>query len=73
MRFTAVNMPLVRTAMAAPRRVHEQFPLPGPKQAAALVCAAVARRPERLTTSLGQLAQEVEALAIASRLRGIRR
>ena len=62
-RFTVVNMPLVRTAMVAPSRVYERFPLLGPQQAADLVCDAVARRPQRLTTPLGKLAQWVEALA----------
>jgi NAD(P)-dependent dehydrogenase (short-subunit alcohol dehydrogenase family) len=62
-RFTVVNLPLVRTAMVAPSRVYERFPLLPPEQAADMVCDAVARRPERLTTPLGKLAQLVEALA----------
>ena len=62
-RFTVVNLPLVRTAMVAPSRVYERFPLLRPEQAADMVCDAVARRPERLTTPLGKLAQLVEALA----------
>lgn len=62
-RFTVVNMPLVRTAMVAPTRVCERFPLLEPEQAADIVCDAVVRRPERLVTSLGRLAQLVEALA----------
>ena len=61
-RFTVVNMPLVRTAMVAPSRVYDRFPLLRPDQAADIVCDAVARRPERLTTPLGSLAQLVEAL-----------
>lgn len=62
-RFTVVNMPLVRTAMVAPSRVYERFPLLRPEQAAEIVCDAVVRRPERLATPLGKLAQFVEALA----------
>jgi NAD(P)-dependent dehydrogenase (short-subunit alcohol dehydrogenase family) len=62
-RFTVVNMPLVRTAMVAPSRVYERFPLLRPEQAADIVCDAVVRRPERLATPLGKLAQLVEALA----------
>lgn len=62
-RFSVINMPLVRTAMVAPSRVYERFPLLRPEQAADIVCDAVMRRPERLTTPLGKLAQLVEALA----------
>lgn len=61
-RFTVINMPLVRTAMVAPSRVYARFPLLQPDQAADIVCDAVVRRPERLATSLGRLAQLVEAL-----------
>jgi len=64
-RFTVVNMPLVRTAMVAPSRVYERFPLLQPQEAAAMVCEAIVRRPERLTTPLGRLAQLVEAIAPA--------
>jgi NAD(P)-dependent dehydrogenase (short-subunit alcohol dehydrogenase family) len=62
-RFTVINMPLVRTAMVAPSHVYERFPLLQPEQAADIVCDAVVRRPERLATPLGKLAQLVEALA----------
>lgn len=61
--FTIVNMPLVRTAMVAPSRVYERFPLPRPEQAADIVCEAIIQRPARLATPLGGLAQWVEALA----------
>ncbi|HVS75316.1 MAG TPA: SDR family oxidoreductase [Steroidobacteraceae bacterium] len=61
-RFTVVNMPLVRTAMVAPTRIYERFPLLEPEQAAAIICDAIVRRPERLATPLGRLAQLVEAL-----------
>lgn len=62
-RFTVVNMPLVRTAMVAPSRVYDRFPLLRPEQAARIVCEAVVHRPARLATPLGKLAQMVEALA----------
>ena len=61
-RFTVVNMPLVRTAMVAPTRIYDRFPLLEPEQAADIVCDAIVRRPERLATPLGRLAQLVEAL-----------
>ncbi len=61
--FTVINMPLVRTPMVAPTKMYEQMPLIQPDEAAGLVCAAIVRRPERLCTRLGALAQVVEALA----------
>ncbi len=62
-RFTVVNLPLVRTAMVAPTKVYDAFELLSPQQAADLVCDAVARRPERLSTGLGRFAQIVDWLA----------
>ncbi len=62
-RFTNINMPLVRTPMVAPTRIYEQFPLMKPEQAAELVCDAIVHRPERVTTRLGVLAQLVELIA----------
>jgi NAD(P)-dependent dehydrogenase (short-subunit alcohol dehydrogenase family) len=62
-RFTNINMPLVRTPMVAPTRIYEKFPLMIPERAAELVCDAIVHRPERVTTRLGVLAQVVELLA----------
>ena len=62
-RFTVVNMPLVRTPMVAPTRIYEQFPLITAEQAADMVCDAIVHRPERLATRLGTLALLVEMLA----------
>ena len=56
-RFTVINMPLVRTPMSAPTRIYEQFPLIEAEQAADIVCEAVIHRPERLATRLGMFAQ----------------
>ena len=61
-RFTVINMPLVRTGMVAPTRVYERFPLLRPEQAADIVCEAVMRRPVRLASPRGRLAQFIEAL-----------
>jgi short-subunit dehydrogenase len=60
--FTIINMPLVRTAMVAPTKVYEQFPLLPPERAAARICAAIIERPARVATPLGTLAQLVELL-----------
>ena len=62
-RFTNINMPLVRTPMVAPTRLYEQLPLLQPEEAAGLVCEAIVHRPERVTTRLGVLAQLVELFA----------
>jgi short-subunit dehydrogenase len=63
MHFTVINMPLVRTPMVAPTRAYDSFPLMQPEQAADIVCEAIVRRPERLATRLGVIAQLLEALA----------
>lgn len=62
-RFTIVNLPLVRTRMVAPTRIYQQFPLLEPDQAADMICDALVGRPERLTTAVGTLGQLTEALA----------
>jgi short-subunit dehydrogenase len=62
-RFTVVNMPLVRTPMVAPTRIYEQFPLIEPEQAADLVCEAIIHQPQRLATRLGLFAQLIGLFA----------
>jgi len=61
-RFSIVNLPLVRTPMVAPTRIFERFPLIEPERAADMVCSAIVHRAERLATRLGVLAQFVELL-----------
>jgi NAD(P)-dependent dehydrogenase (short-subunit alcohol dehydrogenase family) len=62
-RFTLVNMPLVRTPMVAPTKMYQRFDLLSPEQAAERVCAAIIDHPERLATPLGTFAQLVELFA----------
>jgi NAD(P)-dependent dehydrogenase (short-subunit alcohol dehydrogenase family) len=62
-RFTVVDMPLVRTPMVAPTKMYERFDLLSPEQAAGRVCAAIIDHPERIATPLGILAQLVELFA----------
>ena len=62
-RFTVINLPLVRTGMVAPTHLYRRFPLLRPEQAAELVCEAIVRRPVRLATPLGRLAQLIETIA----------
>ena len=62
-RFTVINMPLVRTPMVAPTKIYEQFPLISAEQAADLVCEALIHQPQRLATRLGIFAQLVGLFA----------
>ncbi len=62
-RFTVINMPLVRTPMSAPTRLYEQFPLIQPERAADIICDAVIHKPQRTATRLGVLAQLLELIA----------
>lgn len=62
-RFTVVNLPLVRTRMVAPTKLYDGFPLLEPDQAADMVCEALVTRPERLAAGLGTLGQITEAIA----------
>lgn len=62
-RFTVVNLPLVRTPMSEPTKLYAQFKLLEPEQAADIVCDAVVRKPERVSPGLGTLARVVEVLA----------
>jgi short-subunit dehydrogenase len=64
--ITTVHMPLVRTAMAAPTRMFDNFPALSPAEAAELICDAIRKRPARVATPLGNLAQA--AYAVAPRL-----
>jgi hypothetical protein len=58
-RFTVINMPLVRTPMVAPTKIYQQLPLITAQEAADIVCEAIIRQPERLATRLGIFAQLV--------------
>ena len=56
-RFSIINMPLVRTPMVAPTRVYEQLPLISAEEAAEMVCDALIHQPQRLATRFGIFAQ----------------
>lgn len=62
-RITSVCMPLVRTAMAAPTRMYDNFPALTPEEAADLICQAIRERPARVATAVGNLAQVAYAVA----------
>ncbi|MFC1719728.1 SDR family oxidoreductase [Pseudomonadota bacterium] len=62
-RFTTINMPLVRTPMIAPTKIYENVPTITPEEAAALVKQAVIYQPQRIATRLGIFAQVLHAVA----------
>jgi NAD(P)-dependent dehydrogenase (short-subunit alcohol dehydrogenase family) len=61
-RFTTINMPLVRTAMIAPTKLYEDAPTLSPEEAAELVVDAIIRQPDRLATRLGLFGKTIDAL-----------
>ena len=62
-RFTTINMPLVRTPMIAPTRLYDAFPALTPEQAANMVMKAVIEKPKRVATRLGLVGAVAQALA----------
>jgi NAD(P)-dependent dehydrogenase (short-subunit alcohol dehydrogenase family) len=62
-RFTTINMPLVRTPMIAPTKMYENVPTISPEEAAAMVKQAVIYKPQRIATRLGIFAQVLHAVA----------
>ncbi len=62
-RFTTINMPLVRTPMIAPTKLYDAFPTLSPDEAAELVMTAVIDKPKRVATSLGLVGAVAQAVA----------
>ncbi len=62
-RFTTINMPLVRTPMIAPTKIYENVPTITPDEAAAMVKQAVIYKPQRIATRLGIFAQVLHSVA----------
>jgi NAD(P)-dependent dehydrogenase (short-subunit alcohol dehydrogenase family) len=61
-RFTTINMPLVRTPMIAPTKIYNHVPTISPNQAADMICDAIVRQPKRIATSLGIVGQVMHFL-----------
>ena len=51
--FTTVNMPLVRTPMTAPTKIHDNMPLLSTDEASDLIVQACVDKPVRVATRLG--------------------
>ena len=62
-RFTTINMPLVRTPMIAPTKLYDAFPTLSPEQAADLVMKAIIEQPKRVATGLGLAGAVAQAIA----------
>ncbi|MQX54800.1 SDR family oxidoreductase [Alcanivorax sediminis] len=61
-RFTTINMPLVRTPMIAPTKMYNHVPTISPAQAADMICDAIVRQPKRIATNLGIMGQVMHFL-----------
>jgi NAD(P)-dependent dehydrogenase (short-subunit alcohol dehydrogenase family) len=62
-RFTTINMPLVRTPMIAPTKLYNNVPTLAPEEAADLICEAIVYKPVRIATRLGSAGEVLHALA----------
>lgn len=56
-KFTTINMPLVKTPMIAPTRIYDYVPTLTPEQAADLLARAIIQKPIRIATRLGIFSQ----------------
>ena len=61
-KFTTINMPLVRTPMIAPTKLYNNVPVLAPEDAAALICNAIVYEPVRVATRLGIFGEVLHAL-----------
>jgi NAD(P)-dependent dehydrogenase (short-subunit alcohol dehydrogenase family) len=61
-RFTTINMPLVRTPMIAPTKLYQNVPTLAPEEAADLIAEAIVYKPVRIATRVGILGQVLHAL-----------
>lgn len=62
-RFTTINMPLVRTPMIAATKVYDSMPVLSPEEAVDMVAEAVIKKPKRIATNMGVYLQVMTALA----------
>jgi NAD(P)-dependent dehydrogenase (short-subunit alcohol dehydrogenase family) len=61
-KFTTINMPLVRTPMIAPTQIYKNVPTLSPEEAADMVVQAVVYKPVRIATRLGIFGEVLHAL-----------
>ncbi len=61
-KFTTINMPLVRTPMIAPTKIYNNVPTLSPEQAADMLCEAIVYEPVRIASRLGIFGEVLHAL-----------
>lgn len=61
-KFTTINMPLVRTPMIAPTKLYQNVPTLTPEEAADLIAEAIVYKPVRIATRVGVFGQVLHAL-----------
>ena len=61
-KFTTINMPLVRTPMIAPTKIYQNVPTLSPEEAADLIVQAIVYKPVRIATRLGIFGEVLHAL-----------
>jgi short-subunit dehydrogenase len=62
-RFTTINMPLVRTPMIAATSIYDSMPVLSPDEAADMVVEAVIKKPKRIASQMGIFLQVMTAVA----------
>ncbi len=62
-KFTTINMPLVKTPMIAPTRIYDSVPTLTPEEAADMIVQAVVYKPVRIATRLGVFGAMLHAVA----------
>ncbi|MBA5686789.1 SDR family oxidoreductase [Rugamonas apoptosis] len=61
-KFTTINMPLVRTPMIAPTKIYQNVPTLSPDEAADMIGQAIVYKPVRIATRVGIFGQVLHAL-----------
>jgi NAD(P)-dependent dehydrogenase (short-subunit alcohol dehydrogenase family) len=61
-KFTTINMPLVRTPMIAPTKIYQNVPTLSPEEAADMIADAIVHKPVRIATRVGIFGQVLHAL-----------
>ena len=61
-KFTTINMPLVRTPMIAPTKLYQNVPTLSPEEAGDMIVRAIVEKPVRITTRLGNFGAVLHAL-----------
>ena len=61
-KFTTINMPLVKTPMIAPTKIYQNVPVLTPEEAADMIADAIVHAPMRIATRLGIFGEVIHAL-----------